>query len=85
MILGIFLYYIWVLLCALLSYIILRCTYIDLSFEERVRYPVWLYAVHLVVMWVPGVNIIGFIVYCFYINYLLYHNYIIKHFLFKKL
>lgn len=85
MILGILLYYIWVLLCALLSYIILRCTYTDKSLAERVRHPVWLYAVHLAVMWLPGVNIIGFIAYIAYINILLHNGYIIKYFLFKEL
>lgn len=85
MIVGIFLYYIWILLCALLFHIVLRCTYEDKSYTKRVQYPIWLYATAVVVSLVPGVNIIGFIALCLYIADRLSCGFYFKHFLLKKI
>lgn len=59
MILGIVLYWLWVVLALYLSYVLLFCTYDD---DKRVKYPLYMFVAAFVVAFVPGINIVQTIV-----------------------
>ena len=68
MIVGIFLYWVWVVLSLILTYIMLNCVYAytddGKKSDERCEYPAWCWLVLIVYPFIPVLNVVGFVFFC---------------------
>ncbi len=91
---GIFLYYLWVLVFLYLSYVLLFCAYysdkpVYKKFEnrkgEKVKFPIWLYVVAVIIAFTPFFNFMCSIAVCIWMYQMSDEEEVIyKTFLFKK-
>lgn len=85
MILGILFYYMWIIIVWFLMYLLLRCAYEDKNFENKAKYPLWVYILCLVGSLVPGANlIVGVGLLAYIADAIGDRDLYIKHWLFKK-
>ena len=85
MICGILFYYLWIIIVWFLLYLLLRCAYEDKEFEDKAKYPIWLYILCLIASLVPGANLIaGICLFIYIVASVNERDLYIKHWLFKK-
>lgn len=82
---GILLYYLCIIIAWFPMYLLLICAYEDEKFENKVKYPLWLYISCLIGSLVPAVNLIeGICLFVYIVVSKNAHDLYIKHWLFKK-
>lgn len=83
---GILFYYLGIIIAWFPLYLLLRCAYEDKKFENKVKYPLWLYILCLIGSLVPAVNLmVGICLFVYIVVSVDYHDLYIKHWMFKKL
>jgi L-asparagine transporter-like permease len=86
--LEILLYYVWVVVFLYLSYVILFCSYEQRYSTdeegEKVKYPLFLYILAVIIALLPFVNVIGIVLLCLYMHDMADRGVEFRTFLFKK-
>jgi hypothetical protein len=82
---GIFLYYLWIVISLVGFYTLLRCTYRDKKFTDKVKFPLLAYLAAFMLSVIPVLNIIAGLGVFAYMTIMYYDDdYYYKVFLFKE-